>query len=1092
MKSGYGIVMCFLLTACSSTNEYNFKLLKSRQTGIHFNNILEQSTEWNVFNYMYFYNGGGLAAGDFNNDGFIDLYFTANQGPNKMYLNQGNFKFKEVPKSAGVEGSSNWSTGASVVDINQDGLLDIYVSQVCGYQHFKGHNELFVCQKIQNGIPLYKEQSTDYGLDLQGFGTQAVFFDYDKDGDLDMFQLNHSLHQNGTFGARRAFHDKSHPLAGDKLMRNDAGNFLDVTAQSGIINSVLGYGLGVKISDVNEDGWPDIYVGNDFHENDYLYINQGDGSFTEDLTNQITHTSRFTMGVDIADINNDGLQDILTLDMLPEDPYILKSSLGEDGYNIYQYKIDQGYHHQFARNHLQLNRGNDRFSDIAMFAGVEATDWSWAPLIFDFDNDGFKDIFISNGIPRRMNDIDYINFRSNDPQDTSAQDIDLSWTDRMPQIKLRNKLYRNSKTLRFRDIDENIKSNSTSYSNGAVVADLNNDGQLDIVVNNIDDEPFIYKNITNNHNGAYIAIKLQGPEGNINGVGSQLIVEGINGEVKTGYYNSVSGFQSSCADLFHLGVGERHQIKTILFSWPDGRIQKIHIDSLNRRFTLNWRDSEIRETVRPEIKRSSTYEDYTTAVGLASVVHKENDFVHFNRETLIPFMTSADGPALAVGDINSDGLEDIYLGSSKRERSQLFLQQLDGSFRNIISNAMIADSIYEEVDACFADVDNDLDLDLIIATGGSEYRNSSMASRQRLYLNDGNGNFAGSGEFDSIHLTASCVRISDYDLDGDLDIFFGGRSVSWAYGVVPHSYLLENDGHGHFKDVSHKLSNIGGKLGMITDANWSLMNDDSLPDLVLSAEWEPITVLLNKEDTFQSIRLSEDKGWWRCLEILDVDADGDLDVFAGNLGENSRLKPSLQEPIELYVNDFDDNGQVEQILSYYVKSRKIPFASYAEIMKQLPELRKKYLYAQDFAKADFTEIFDPVKLDSAIHWQATTFSHLYFENLGDGLSFKTKILPDEFQLAPINDFELSDIGPQTSLLIAGNEYHVNIEMGRYDGAQGAFICFTEGQMNFVPLKEKILGDVQHILPIRTIFGECMIIAKNDAAVQLICKEGPTI
>ncbi|MCB0663526.1 MAG: CRTAC1 family protein, partial [Saprospiraceae bacterium] len=546
-----------------------FRLLKKEQTGLNFENVIKQDLEFNVFNYMYFFNGGGIGAGDFNNDGLVDLFFTSNMGPNKLFLNKGGLKFEDVTALAGMEGLNGWTTGVSVVDINNDGLLDIYVSQVGDYKTIKGKNQLWVCQGIENGIPVFKDEAESYGLDFIGFSTQASFFDYDQDGDLDMFLLNHSLHANGTFGKRDVFKGTYHPESGDKLFRNDKGKFTNVTETSGIISTVIGYGLGVVTGDINNDGWPDIYIGNDFHENDYLYINQQDGTFKESLTEMIQHTSRFSMGVDMADINNDGNNDIISLDMMPEDPVILKSSLGEDDYGVFHFKLGYGYNYQFARNNLQINNGDKTFSEVGIYAGVHATDWSWSPLFVDYDNDGYKDLFISNGIPRRMNDIDYVNYRkSNDDfrwktQLDNTEKNDLAIVEKMPQIKLGNKFFKNTGHLQFEDESKRVENDLPSFSNGCVSIDLDNDGDLDMVVNNLEDEPFLYENLLSEKNankGAYLSIAFNGPAQNRNGIGSTVVLFYKDGSILKNEFYPVRGYQSSALTPLHVGVGAEANI----------------------------------------------------------------------------------------------------------------------------------------------------------------------------------------------------------------------------------------------------------------------------------------------------------------------------------------------------------------------------------------------------------------------------------------------------------------------------------------------------------------------------------------------------
>lgn len=1083
-------------TALPLTGPAQFQLLRQAETGLDFTNHLEQSTEFNVFAYMYFFNGGGVAAGDFNQDGLADLYFTSNMGPNSLFLNEGNLTFKEVTEQAKVAGLNGWTTGVSVVDINNDDLLDIYVSQMGDYEGIKGHNQLYVCQGIKDGIPVFEDQAAYYGLDFVGFSTQSSFFDYDLDGDLDMFLLNHSLHQNGTFGPRRTF-GEVHPTSGDKLFRNEGGHFVDVTKESGILSTVIGYGLGIATSDINMDGWPDIYIGNDFHENDYLYINQQDGTFKEVLTEQINHTSRFSMGVDIADINNDGYKDIVSLDMLPEDPFILKTSLGEDGYNIFQFKLGYGYNPQFARNNLQLNNGNNTFSEIGTYAGIFASDWSWAPLLFDFDHDGLKDLFISNGIPRRMNDIDYINYRMGDENlkwktdNNEMSEEDMQLVDQMPQIKLANKFYHNQGDLTFEDWKGRIENNAISYSNGAIYADLDNDGDLDVVTNNIDDEPFLYRNMTIENGGQgnrYLTFQLEGPAENRLAIGAKILVNTSQGRYLEEHF-PVRGYQSCNPPGIHVGLGAGITIESALVVWPDGTFEAIETPAFNTTTKLSWKPGLPAfdyGQLKDQEPAPYAFEDITVSSGL-DFTHQENPFVEFNREGLIPHMMSAEGPALAVGDVNGDGREDVFLGNSKRAVSAIYLQNSDGTFTNRTPLAIRQDSLFEDVQAVFADMENDGDLDLFIAAGGNEYRGKSEALQQRAYRNDGKGNFERIDPFPEIYLTASCILPADFNKDGWVDFFIGGRAVTSQYGVIPNSYLMLNKGNGQFADVTREYSLDLAEAGLVKNGEWSDIDGDGDQDLVLAVEWQPITVYRNDGDKFVKSPINEESGWWNFVKIHDFDQDGDQDILAGNLGENSKLQPSAAEPVRMYVNDFDQNGQAEQILTYYLEGREVPFANYAELTKQMVTLKKQYLYSKDFARATLEELFGSEKLAQATTFEINTLSSKYFENTGEG--FTAQPLPPVLQFAPLKAAALFDLDKdgREEVVLGGNFYESNIEMGFYDANHGNVLSIGEGgSLQVSDLKNlAIKGQVRHIVPIRIGNREAFILAKNDGKVQLI-------
>ncbi len=1101
----YLFVGMFLFTSCESsrgTAEVSgpppFKMINGAELGLDFSNELEQTSEFNVFNYMYFFNGGGVAAGDFNQDGMPDLYFTSNMESNRLFLNKGDLQFEDATEQAGVAGSGGWKTGASVVDINQDGLLDIYVSQMGDFQTVEGRNQLFVCREIVDGIPRFEEKAADYGLDFVAFGTQAAFFDYDLDGDLDCFLLNHSLHANGTFGKRKVF-DDTHPQAGDRLLRNDNGRFVDVTTKAGIYSTVIGYGLGVATGDINLDGWPDIYVGNDFHENDYLYLNQQDGTFKEVLTEQVRHTSRFSMGVDVADINNDGFNEVISLDMLPEDPYILKSSLAEDSYSIFNFKLGYGYNHQYSRNNLQLNRGDSTFSEIGIYSGVFATDWSWAPLFFDYDHDGLKDLFISNGIPRRMNDIDYVNYRANNEirwkqQTNNLEEEDLTVVEKMPRIKLANKFYRNLGDLRFDDVSRRVADAQPTFSNGAVTVDLDGDGDLDVVVNNIEDAPSVYQNLLMEQESDaprdYLRFELSGPAGNRQGIGTRAILFRDDQKLYFEYF-PVRGYQSSALVPFHIPVGDASDIDSLLLIWPDNSVQSIEGPTFNALEKVTWSEglptfdwSAFAERPEPPF----TFREKTTDVGI-DYVHTENDFVEFNREGLIPFMVSAEGPGVAIGDLNQDGRDDIFLGSSKRTQSRIYLQQADGSYLDASPAALLRDSIFEDVDAAMADLDQDGLTDIVVAAGGNEYWASQDPRRQRIYWNQGNGSFTvDTAAFGETFMTGASVEVTDINGDGLPDVFLGARAVPWNYGKTPRSYIFLNKGEGGFEDVTNRMAPGLGEVGMIRDASWVDLDQDEDPDLLLALDWGAVTAFINKNGRLVKKVLWEEHGWWNVVRTADPDGDGDLDILVGGIGANAKLQPTSEEPVRLYINDFDDNDQIDQILTYYLKGKEYPFATYAELTKQLPPLKKEYLFAKDLAAAELADIFGAAKLRQAEVLHVDEARHLYLENQGDG-TYKKHVLPEELQFSTINDLWPMDLDQdgQPEWIVGGNFYRNNIEMGRYDASYGNVLDFdAQGNATVFPLGDiRLEGVVQNIRSLRINGEEYVLIVRNDGPVRVL-------
>lgn len=1074
-----------------------FEILDSSKTGLLFANKLKPTQEFNMFKYMYFYNGAGAAAGDFNNDGWIDLFLSANQGDNKLYLNKKGLQFTDVTVDAIIPQDGAWSTGVSVVDINHDGLLDIYVCRVGEFETLHGRNQLLVNQGIgKNGIPTFKDEAKTYGLDFSGFTTQALFVDYDLDGDLDCFLLNHSVHRNGSFSPRKDFIGTYHPLSGDRLFRNDGKIFTDITKASQINSSAISYGLGIAVADLNLDGYPDLYMGNDFHENDYFYINQKNGTFKEEITEHMMHTSQYSMGVDIADVNNDGYPEVVSMDMLPSDPYILKRSLGEDEYDIFQYKINAGYQHQYTRNNLQLNRRNGMFSEVGLYAGIYATDWSWAALWMDFDNDGLKDLFISNGIPKRMNDMDYVNFVSNDEiqrkiSSNKMEEKDMALVNTFPEIKIPNKLYRNTGNLRFSDIGEQISNDKPTFSNGAVYADFDNDGDLDIVVNNIDEAAMLYKNTSNDKKEkAFVSVTLKGPEKNTQAIGAKLVLF-ANGGIRTYEKYPVHGFQSSMETPLHIGM-DQTKIDSAFLIWPDNTYQTVQLNSKQAQLNFRYQkglpafDYQKIRGHWPEPTRSM--KDITAATSL-SYSHTENVFAEFDREPLMPHMVSTEGPALAVGDLNRDGREDVFIGAARDKISALFLQTATGTFTKSIQPALVADSATEDIDALWTDVNKDGFSDLVVVSGGNEFFGPDPHQQPRLYLNNGKGQLGKQEHaFDHVFVNASSVSASDFNGDGTPDLFIAGRSVPGEYGKIPRSYLLQNDGKGHFRDVTATRAKELMEPGMITQASWFDIDKDGDQDLLISTEWNGIYAFLNNKGNFTKSTLTDKKGWWNFVLPVDIDNDGDIDLIAGNLGLNSRLQATEKEPVKLYYNDFDANGRKEQVLTYFLNGRELPFANKDELQKQIPMLKKKFLYAEDFAKADLEKIFTKEKLNASEILQADYFSNALLINDGK-MKFTTQALPWQAQLSSLRDAVVIDANKDNlpDILLVGNYYKNNIQMGRYDADFGT-ILLNKGKGNFTAENInglQIKGEARHIRKIRINGKEAFVVARNNDAAVVI-------
>lgn len=1075
-----------------------FEIRDDNSTGLHFANKLTPTQDFNVFDYMYFFNGAGVGAGDFNNDGKIDLFFAASQGDNQLYLNEGNLKFKNVTKEAMIPEDGGWSTGVSVVDINNDGLLDIYICRVGNYEALHSRNQLLICQGIdKNGVPWYKDEAKEYGLDFSGFSTQAVFFDYDGDGDLDMYLLNHSIHQNGTYGVRNDLLNKAVTGSGDHIFRNDGnGHFSDVTKETGINSSILGYGLGITVADIDMDGYPDVYVGNDFHENDYMYINQHNGTFKDELNKKLMHTSRYTMGVDVADATNDGFPEIISMDMLPYDPYILKRSEGEDTYDIFNLKIGLGFNYQYTRNNLQYNRRNGMFSEVGLYAGVAATDWSWSPLWFDFDNDGLKDLFVSNGIPRRMNDIDFIDFISNQEiqekmRSPNKEQKDLDLIDRSPQIKIPNRFFKNNGEMSFTDMGNEIGNEKSTYSNGAVYADFDNDGDLDVVVNNIDEPAMLYENKSaDNKSKAFVEIKLKGSAQNINAVGSKIIIYANDG-IRTYEKFPVRGFLSSSEIPIHIGL-DKTKVDSAFLIWPDNGYQSIKLEPLDTIISFSYQKGLPKfdyDKFKNYYKNPTRPVEDITAKTDILYKHKENSFHEFDLEPLMPHMLSTEGPALTVADFNHDGLDDVFIGASKNGKSAVYLQQKSGKFLKTVQPAFETDTGYEYVASCAADINNDGYPDLITANGGNEYSGQNEHLRPRIFLNDGKGNFyRDQSAFDSIFINAVSIVSMDFNGDGFPDLFIGGRSVPLNYGQIPRSYLLLNNGKGKFIDVTDKLAPGLSNIGFVTSALWYDIDQDGQKDLLLSLEWGGIVAFINHNGSFVKKELTDKKGWWNFILPVDLDHNGKIDLIVGNLGLNSRLKASDKEPVRLYYYDFDGNGKKDQILSYYINGRELPFANKDELQKQIPSINKKFLYAADFAKASFTDIFPREDLDKADVFTANYFSNAVLMNRGD-LKFDVVALPWEAQLSSYRDAVVIDANHDSlpDILLVGNYYENNIQMGRYDADFGTILMnrgngsFSTESLNGLQIR----GEVRHIKKLNVEGREAFILARNNDSTMVI-------
>lgn len=1040
LKSIYYLLVLMLIFSCNGKTDTLFESLPASETNIHFENTLEKKHLFSILYYLYYYNGGGVAIGDINNDSLPDIYLTANStGHNKLYLNKGNFQFEDITEKAGVKGLSDWCSGVTMADVNADGLLDIYVSTVSGKYELKGHNELY----INNGNNTFSEMSADYGLNTTCFTTQSAFFDYDHDGDLDCYILNqsHHPHANIVDTAMRKTYDAS---SGDRLYRNDlnaaAKKFVDVSKEAGISQSSLGYGLGLAVADFNNDGWEDIYIGNDFHENDYYYINQHNGSFIDEGAKHFGHYSRFSMGNDAADYNNDGQIDIVTVDMLPPKEKYLKTYGSDENQDVYKVKLNRnGYQNQYSRNCLQLNNGNGvSFSDVALIANVPATDWSWSPLFADFDNDGNKDLFISSGIVKRPVDLDYVKFASglkNKGMDKTDK-FDDEAIEAMPDGASHPFLFKGDGKLAFKEVSKDWGTEDMEgYFNGAAYADLDNDGDLDMVVNAINAPAAVMKNNAPKKN--YLSLSFKSDSTNGFGIGAKAYLF-TKGRMQYQQLMLTRGFQSSSDARLHFGLNDITSIDSMLIVWPNQQYQLIKNIPANQSLTALQKAASGLFDYNSFFKApASSFEDITATVN-CNWKHKENEFTDFNVQYLIPHQQSTRGPKIAVADVNGDGLEDFYVCGAKDQPGALMIQQGNRSFVATDTALFNQYAYCEDVDAAFFDANVDGAQDLWVVSGGNEPIVGTKSYADRLYINDGKGKLTLlENAIPALSANKSCIATADIDKDGDIDVFCGTLADVKAYGLPQTSFLLLNDGKGKFTEDKNAITLT--QIGIVTAASFDDLNKDGWPDLIVTGEWMPIRIFINNKGKFTATEISNSTGLWQTIYASDINGDGFTDLLAGNWGHNSKLWAGKNGPVKLYVKDFDKNNSIEQVMCYTINGEEYTFLAKDELERAMPVLRKAYLKYDEVAGKNVQYMFYDLFKDYT-ELKAETLSSSVFINDGKA-NFKRSDLPNALQLAPIMSFAANG----NSFFAAGNFYGTIPYEGRYDAMFPTAFTFNKNE-----------------------------------------------
>jgi enediyne biosynthesis protein E4 len=1091
MKNKIFIIVALFFSKNVLSQMALFTKVAPSKSNVYFTNIINEDKNSNNFLYEYLYNGGGVAVADINNDGLSDIYFSSSLGDNKLYLNKGNLVFEDITQKANVNGGDGFKTGVTFVDINNDGLMDIYVCKSAAADVNARRNLLYV----NNGNLTFTERAKEYGIDDASYSTQAYFADFDKDGDVDLFLLNHPAAMNAANkivlsqsknGQLDVVKDTTRTYVSCRYYINTNKKFKDKTISAGL--GTYAFGLSAVIADINKDGYLDIYTCNDYHEPDYLFINNKNGTFTNQYNSYFKHGTYSSMGSDYADINNDGEPDLITVDMVPETNKRQKELKGPGNYDQFEKRVKYNFGVQYTKNCLQLNNGNNTFSDISYLAGVAFTDWSWAPMIADFDNDGLKDIYITNGYLRDVTNLDYAMFNADairkDFFKTNNGNDAMKVLQQIPSVATKNYFFKNNGNLTFNDNTDASGLGYPSFSNGGAYADLDNDGDLEIICNNFYDSAFIFKNnIVESKINNYLRFKLQGNT-NITVTNTIINIETEDGKKQTQHYYTTKGYLSSHEQYVHFGIGKNTSAKVVIM-WPNGTQQIIEKMNANETHVIKIESNTT--VTKPNLANNTLFKNITAATNI-NYTHKENDYIDFKLEPLLPHKFSMQGPCIAVADINNDGLDDFFVGGSYSNAGETFIQKTNGTFEKLKNPIFDADKNYEDGAATFFDADKDGDMDLIVITGGNEFPNELFKYPVRLYMNNGSGNFTKSNAIANINTSAKTIAIADYDKDGDQDIFIGGQVIPGKYGLKPESYLLQND-KGIFKNITPPaLKNIG----MVTDATFTDIDKDGFEELVLVGEWMPLSIFKNNNGQINTTALVNEKsyGWWHSLTAMDINKDGNIDFIGGNISLNTRFRANEALPLNMIAGDIDKNGSIDCIIGlYYNDGMQYPYPGRDALLDQMVSMKKKYLRYENYSSVTFDNLFTKEQLANTENYKANCITNTFFMGDGKG-NFTLQMMPPKAQLAPINaaiPFDFDNDGIQ-DILIAGNDYSTEVETGRYDAGIGLAIKnLGNGKFKSLPATESGLnldGDVKCMKPIKINGKSCFIIGRNAGKLEI--------